>query len=105
MGLTKAFLLYAFGLGRPGHDIGEVVDEVSEGEPTPETISSERQTRHLIILAINWTMLLILVVGFLDVIVASWIRPDARVPDLVQDVVSGAAGYFLSALVSFVRHN
>jgi hypothetical protein len=105
MGVIRAFFRYTFRFTSQVGDSSDVVEEVSDYEPGKSNKSVSQETRSFVVIAINWTMLLILVAGFADVIVSSWIRPEARVPDLVQDVVSGAAGYFLSALASFVRHD
>jgi hypothetical protein len=104
MGLARRFLHYMFGGADKTVDSNDVIEETSENGNGDSRRPSEEETRNRIIVAINWTMLSILVAGFADIILSSWIRPDARVPDIVQDIVSGAAGYFLSALVSFVRH-
>jgi hypothetical protein len=48
-------------------------------------------------------MVLVFLVSFADVIAFSWLRPGASVPDLVKDLVSGTAGYFLSIVVAFAR--
>lgn len=103
--MIRKFLQYNFGLGAaPKPPLEESVEEVTELGPAGRPPRRPKlSARTQMILAINWVMVLVFLVSFADVIAFSWLRPGASVPDLVKDLVSGTAGYFLSIVVAFAR--
>jgi len=102
--MIREFIRYSFARSTMAVS-NEVVEEVVEGRPrsSPSTVAPEQRTRAGMVVAINWVMLGVLVLGFCDIIASSWIHPATAVPDIIQNVVSGAAGYFLSSIAAFVR--
>ncbi|MFZ0770171.1 MAG: hypothetical protein WCA49_05625 [Candidatus Sulfotelmatobacter sp.] len=80
-----------------------VVEEVGETGAGSSRSIAEQKVRNRIVLTINWVMLSILFLGFCYVMASNWFHPNAHVPDLIQNVVWGEAGYFFSLLASFVR--
>src|ERR1700685_4035401 len=97
------FFRHTFTLTSPAEP-SDVVEEAVEGDAPISSASgsADGRTRAGMVVAINWVMLLILIVGFGDIVASSWLRPGIGAPDIVQDVVSGATGYFLSSIAAFV---
>lgn len=104
MALINRFVKYAFGIAHKNARSDDVIEEVSEPRSTSPVVTAEEKARLKIMIVINWVVVIIVLCGFFSILLNAWFRPDARVPDLVQDTVSGGVGYFFSLLVSFARH-